>query len=154
LGRHSASTLPVLLAAVLAAACSPERGSSSTIVEEPDGFGLHLSVSGGTWNDGSGAVGTALLVTLRKADGAGPDEPWTVRLSDASGQLPLQGIYQAAGPGSYAAYWWPEIPLGFGRRYWLTAADGEGRQLSVSALFDGVSGTIFEAFPVSLSQRA
>lgn len=123
---------------ILALACGPgELPSEEILVEKPDGYGLHLEVAPGTWTDGSGAVGLALLVTLRDAEGRGPESAWKFTLADESGKLPIEGIYDAPELGSHGAYWWPDFPVAFSQRYWLIARDAEGHELSRSFISTG-----------------
>ncbi len=67
-----------------------------------------LEASGGTYSDGSGQPGVAVLATLRDAAGAGPAAAWSGTLSDGSG--PRASVTYADGSvGSYAALWWPDL---------------------------------------------
>ncbi|WP_242360259.1 MULTISPECIES: hypothetical protein [Anaeromyxobacter] len=114
--RSWSAAVPFALAAL--AACS---GGSS------DAGAYRLAARGGTYQDGSGRVGLAVLATLRDASGAGPAAPGTAAVSDGAGPL-ADGVYPAGGAGSYAAWWWPEVAVRDGERYALQVT---GESLSV-----------------------
>lgn len=103
--------IPFALAAL--AACSGESRR-----ESPP---YRLAVRGGTYQDGSGRIGLAVLATLRDRSGAGPATSWAATVSDGTGPL-AETVYAGVGPGSFAAWWWPEIPVRDGERYAVDAA--------------------------------
>ncbi|MCM2333473.1 MAG: hypothetical protein NDI82_05950 [Anaeromyxobacteraceae bacterium] len=90
--------LPPLLAGLLAAC-----GGSSSAPR------IALQASLGTYDDGSGRLGLALITTLRDASGAGPEEPWTITVRDPQGGL-VQTVAAAAGPGAYQLGWKADLP--------------------------------------------
>lgn len=90
-----------------------------------------LAVRGGTYQDGSGRVGLAVLATLRDGRGAGPATSGTASVSDGAGPL-AEGVYPAGAAGSYAAWWWPEVAVRDGERY---ALDVTSESLSVRSDF-------------------
>lgn len=89
-----------------------------------------LGATGGTYVDGSGRLGLAVLATLRDADGHGPDTPWTGALSGPEGTIPLAVQYPAGGNGSFAVAWWADEPP-FAGTYALTLS-GAGAELGSS----------------------
>jgi hypothetical protein len=105
--------------AVAAAACSRHHA--------PGGV-YELDVRGGTYQDGSGRIGLAVLASLRDGSGLGPAAPLAATVSDGTGPL-AEATYAAGGAGSYAAWWWPEVAVRDGERYALdaTAASGSYR---------------------------
>lgn len=107
-------TLAVVVA-IAAAACSREHG----------GGAYQLDVRGGTYQDGSGRIGLAVLATLRDRSGRGPDAPLTATISDGTGPL-AEATYAAGEGGSYAAWWWPELAVRDGERYALAASAAGG----------------------------
>lgn len=102
----------VVVAAALAG-CSPSRD------EAP----YALQARGGTYQDGSGRLGLAVLATMRDAAGEGPGGPWAGTLSDGGGALAAP-VYPG---GGYAAWWWPEIAPRDGERYRLSLSDGQAQ---------------------------
>ncbi len=78
----------------------------------------------GTYDDGSGRIGLAVLATLRDGAGAGPSSPWPAWLADSGGTV-ASATYDGAGAGSYAAWWWPEVALQGGAGYVLTVDGGD-----------------------------
>src|SRR5919106_3541460 len=68
-----------------------------------------LAARAGIYEDGSGRSGIALVATLRDRSGSGPDAPWTLTLRGAGGSSLGSATYHAAGPGSYAVFWWPDV---------------------------------------------
>ncbi len=80
-----------------------------------------LQVRGGTYQDGSGRLGLAVLATMRDAAGEGPSGPWAGTLSDGGGPLAAP-VYSG---GGHAAWWWPEIAPRDGERYGLSLSDGQ-----------------------------
>lgn len=73
---------------------------------DPDGYALQAR--GGTYVDGTGRLGVALLATLRDADGAGPNLQWIGRLEGPEGPVGDGVSYAAPGAGSWIATWWPD----------------------------------------------
>ncbi len=82
-----------------------------------------LQARAGTYDDGSGRLGLAVLATVRDASGAGPAAPSSASIADGAGTL-AAAQYAGPGPGSYAAWWWPEIAVRTGEPYVLTVGDG------------------------------
>ncbi|WP_242395826.1 hypothetical protein [Anaeromyxobacter oryzisoli] len=78
----------------------------------------------GSYTDGSGRVGIAVVATLHDTTGAGPTSPWAVTLSDENGAI-ATGTYDVPADASYAAWWWPEAALRSGARYALAFSDGD-----------------------------
>jgi hypothetical protein len=99
--RHARAACVLLV--VVAAACG-ERSS-------PAPARYALEAVGGTYDDGSGLRGVAVLATLRDAAGAGPATTWTGTLADASGARAQAAYADSASGGSYAALWWPDVPF-------------------------------------------
>lgn len=98
--RHARAACVLFVA--FAAACG-ERSS-------PAPARYALEAIGGTYNDGSGLPGIAVLATLRDAAGEGPATTWTGTLGDASGTR-AEAAYADPASGSYAALWWPDVPF-------------------------------------------
>ncbi len=87
----------------LLASCGGGGGNSTP----PNvGGGYTLEVSGGTFNDGSGANGLAVLATLRDAAGNGPKMPWTLSITGPGFGAPLTESYDDGSPSSYMTWWW------------------------------------------------
>jgi len=128
--RHARAAACVLSVGV-AAACS---GTSS-----PAAARYALEAVGGTYDDGSGLPGIAVLATLRDAAGAGPAAAWAGTLADASGPR-AQVAYADASPGSYAALWWPDLAFATGT-YTLALASADD---SASATFPVAAGGAME----------
>lgn len=127
--RHARAACVLFVA--FAAAC----GESS----RPARARYALGAVGGTFDDGSGLPGIAVLATLRDAGGAGPATTWTGTLADASGPR-AQVTYADASPGSYAALWWPDVPFASDT---YTLALGSGDE-SASATFPVAAGGALE----------
>lgn len=87
-------------AAMLAASCG--SGSSDE--------GFALQARGGTYVDGSGRLGLAVLTTIRNADGGGPALEWSGSLTGPVGLVGGTVVYSHPGAGSWFAAWWPEEP--------------------------------------------
>jgi hypothetical protein len=79
----------------------------------PDQPRYVLGATGGTYNDGSGALGVAALATLRDDAGDGPAQPWAGTIADASGPR-ADVTYADPSSGSYAALWWHDVPFAVG----------------------------------------
>lgn len=97
------------------------------------GGGFVLSARAGTYSDGTGVLGLSIVATLRDAAGNGPDAPWTLALSDASGPLEVQASYGVSGPRSYVVWTFPDVLTGTGHSYdlRLTSPDGASVQTTV-----------------------
>jgi hypothetical protein len=106
----------VVAAAVAAAGCGGRSRPAPA-------YALQARI--GTYDDGSGRIGLAVLATLRDGAGAGPAAPRAAWISDASGTL-VTAEYAGAGGGSYAAWWWPDIAVQDGAPYVLRVDDGAG----------------------------
>jgi len=120
----------VIAASVLILACGePPTTTLPIYTSEPQGFGFTLQTRGGTYSDGSGRLGLAVLSTLRDAAGRGPESPWTVTLSGTAGTLASM-VYDDALPGSQASWWWPELPVRSAEHYWVTVSGGGDKTLS------------------------
>lgn len=95
--------------------------------------GLALQLAGGTYSDGSGRVGLALLTTLRDAQGRGPEAGWTGSLRDSAGVLAPVISYEADREvGSYGAWWWPDVGAASGESYTLTLQRAPGEEVQAS----------------------
>jgi hypothetical protein len=104
--------------------------------DSPSGF--TLKARGGTYVDGTGRLGLAVLTTLRDGGGAGPDSEWTGALVGPMGAAGGPVGYAVPGAGSWAAAWWPEeVP--YAGAYSLTLGPAEGGALS--ARFDVGEGS-------------
>jgi hypothetical protein len=98
--------------------------------------GYALQARGGTYHDGSGRAGLAVVATLRdERTGEGPALPWSATVRDGAGGV-ASGTYATAGRGSYAMWWWPEVALR-DDAYVVTASDGAA---SAEASFAGATG--------------
>jgi hypothetical protein len=86
--------------------------------------GYSLTATVGEYEDGSGSEGLSILATLRDSSGKGPSTPWTLSLSDSSGDLGVSGQYDASGDGSYALWLFPQVALSTGKHYTLTLVNG------------------------------
>ncbi len=94
-----------------------------------------LEASGGTYNDGSGQPGVAVVATLRDSSGTGPAAAWNGTLSDGSGPR-ADVTYADDSSGSYAALWWPDLPFAPGSLGLALQGDGGSAGVSFS-LADG-----------------
>lgn len=68
-----------------------------------DDEGLALQARGGTYVDGTGRLGLALLITLRDDAGVGPPAEWSGWLSGPVGPVGGTVTYGDSGPGSWSA---------------------------------------------------
>ena len=109
------SVLAVASLAIGVLGCGSGRSSSPP-------YALQARI--GTYDDGSGRAGLAVLATLRDGAGNGPDVPWQLTLCDEAGAVVATVSYDAAGSGSYAAVWRPELPP-YSGRYTVEASDGQ-----------------------------
>ncbi|HSP80430.1 MAG TPA: hypothetical protein VLQ93_18000, partial [Myxococcaceae bacterium] len=95
--------------------------------------GLVLQLVGGTWSDGSGRLGLALLATFRDEQGRGPVEAWSGSLADSQGSLGRSFRYESSGePGSHAVWWWSDVGFAAGETYRLTLSRAEGVEVVAS----------------------
>src|SRR5690242_12818001 len=124
--RHSRAAC-AFAAAAIAVAC---KGGSDAA---PSRYALQAV--GGTYDDGSGVPGVAVLATLRDAAGAGPDASWTGTLADGTGPR-AQVAYADASPGSYAALWWADLPFASGT-YTLALGSADETERATFALSAG-----------------
>ncbi len=85
--------------------------------------GYTLVASGGTLNDGSGAKGLSLLVTLRDGSGWGPTLPWTITITGPGISSPLVVDYSDPRLGSFMTWEWASFDPVPGT-YRATATDG------------------------------
>lgn len=123
---RQARVIGLFAAASVMAACG--HGSSP----QPPPYALEAV--GGTYEDGSGLRGVAVLATLRDATGAGPAASWSGTLSDGTG--PLAGVIYADGSsGSYAALWWPDLPFAPGS-YGIALQSADGSAQSSFSIAD------------------
>src|SRR5512133_1708009 len=83
-------------------------GGGSSGSSSPPFVPFVLQATGGTYTDGSGRVGLAVLATLRDAGGAGPQVAWSGTLSDGTGELATI-LYDASGSSSWSALTWPDV---------------------------------------------
>lgn len=107
--------------------------------EDPAGPAFELRARVGTYDDGSGRIGLAMLATLRDASGAGPATPWALALRDGAGPVPAAADYDAPGSGSYSTTWWPGVAPSPGR-YQVSATRGS-EAVGTTAALDG-AGTL------------
>ena len=115
--------------AALALACALVGCGAPAPPSTPPDQPFVLNATAGTWSDGSGRMGLALLATLRDDHGAGPDSAWMGSLLDPSGATLASGFsYDDGAPGSVAVWWWPEVPTSPRDHYTLTL---EARQAVV-----------------------
>lgn len=84
----------------------------------------------GTYDDGSGRAGLAILATLRDASGAGPDVTWRVDARDASGGTIATLEYPVS--GSYTATWFAAVAPSVGDYELVAAGSGEDARTPVS----------------------
>ncbi|HSN11183.1 MAG TPA: hypothetical protein VLS51_03605 [Propionibacteriaceae bacterium] len=75
--------------------------------------------------DGSGALGIAVLATLRDDGGNGPGARWSGPLVGPAGSAAGDFAYFAPGAGSWVAAWWPGDPA-YAGAYSLELSDGSG----------------------------
>lgn len=108
------------LALSLAAGCA---GSDS------GGDGYTLQARGGTYVDGTGRLGLAVLTTLRDGDGAGPADAWSGTLSGPAGTVGAGVTYASPGARSWFTTVWPEEPA-YAGTYELGLAAPDGSALS------------------------
>ncbi len=130
--RGKFTLLYALWITALIAACGDKPGEA---LEDAESAGFLLQATAGTYNDGSGHQGLALLTTLRDSRGHGPREPWTATLSDATGPLPVSFSYEessGAQGSSQAAWWWPSVSVAAGANYRLSMAPAGGDAAIVS----------------------
>ncbi len=90
--------------------------------DEADGFAL--TTRGGTYRDGSGRAGLAILATLRDASGSGPSRPWNATIRDGTGYV-ASATYARGGAGSYEVWRWPEVAARDLEPYTVAASDGD-----------------------------
>ena len=130
-GRSSRGDLRwawLLLVGLLGCGSVPPDGRPSSEVE-----GLVLRLTGGSYSDGSGRVGLALLATFRDVQGRGPTEPWSATLSDSHGALTSSFVYPAGTePGSHVPWWWWNVGLAPGETYRLELSRADGVSISAS----------------------
>jgi hypothetical protein len=79
-------------------------------------FALRTSV--GTYDDGSGRLGLALLATVRDSGGAGPGVDLAGSIL-VSGEVAANGFSYPAGARA-ASWWWPSIPASEGSTFDVT----------------------------------
>jgi len=121
--------------------CGPVTPPDSGPLPESERDGWVLRLTGGSYSDGSGRVGLALLATLRDEQGRGPAEPWNGVISDAQGTLTSSFVYPAGGePGSHATWWWWNVGLAPGETYRLTLSRAGGGGVSASWTAPGSQG--------------
>jgi hypothetical protein len=134
LGSHGggAALYRFLLLCVLATALpfSTSCGPPERPDEDPAVDGYRLRTSSGTWTDGSGRRGLALLATLRDAQGRGPADAWTASLRDGAGPLAQPIAYDSPGAGSFAAWWWPDLGIAPDEPFTVTLSRAGGAELS------------------------
>ncbi len=94
-----------------------------------------LRAAVGTWDDGSGRVGTAALTTVRTQAGGVPVDGWTVRLTRGGELLGAQAAYGAG--ARYALSWWPDVAPAAGSTYDVVASDGRETLTAAAPLPDG-----------------
>ncbi len=132
--RWSLQALPFVIA--VASACGRQDAAT------PPAF----VATGGTYQDGTGRAGVAVLATLRDGAGAGPSSPWDVVLRDGSG-VAGYATYRRAGAGSYEVWLWPGVAPG-PDAYSVTASDGG---TSLAAAFSSALATALARPEVALS---
>lgn len=72
--------------------------------------GLTVTARLGVYQAGS-SRSLALLVILRDEAGRGPDAPVSLSLRAPNGVNVKSFVYDDATEGSFAAFWWPEVPV-------------------------------------------
>lgn len=94
----------------LLASCGGGSGSGGAVNTGPAnvGGGYTLEVSGGTYNDGSGTNGLAVLTTLRNKDTLGPGliDAWQITITGPGITQPLTVSYSDGSSSSYSTWWW------------------------------------------------
>ncbi len=120
----------IVVASALAAPCVTGCARSDS--------GYVLQARGGTYVDGTGRLGLAVLSTLRDTHGSGPSGEWTGSIVGPVGAVGGSVAYAVPGAGSWSAAWWPEEPS-FEGSYTLDLRSPDGNGLSTG--FDVVSGT-------------
>ncbi len=146
-GREASFWAGLLLVGLLGCGPVPPDGGASSEAERD---GLVLRLTGGTYSDGSGRVGLALVATFRDEQGRGPAESWTALLSDSRGALASSFVYPLGGePGSHAAWWWWNVGLAPGETYRLELSRAGGDR--VSASFTAPDSQSLPVPPVTLS---
>src|SRR5207249_1294270 len=93
------------------------------------GYGYALTTRGGTYNDGSGRIGVALLATLRDSAGAGPSAPWRLKTTNSEGDV-VSLSYDDASPGSFITWWSEDAAAAWNDTYRVTVTDAGGDTLS------------------------
>jgi hypothetical protein len=137
--RGSVIVVASALAALSAAGCGTSDESFA------------LQARGGTYVDGTGRLGLAVLTTLRNKGGAGPSAEWSGSLSGPVGPVGGTVTYSGAGPGSWSASWWPEEPS-YGGTYSLELAPAGGAGLAAG--FEVGDGTGIAPPHPSLSEAS
>jgi len=94
------------------------------------GVPYELRVAPGTYNDGSGALGLALLATARDGQGAGPGDDLSGTV-ESDGQVVEAGFVYPSGARA-VAWWWPSLPASPGSSYEVKLG-GPAADLSVAA---------------------
>lgn len=124
--------MPVfVLGGIFALGCGEPPGIAGPTDTSAD-LGLKLQVRGGTYSDGSGRLGLAVLSTLRDEAGEGPGTPWSGTLLDGQGNRLSGFSYDSPVPGALALWWFPEVPARVVQGYSLRLSDETGRELSTS----------------------
>jgi len=131
-------------ALVLAGGCGPGP-IPATDGDLSSGDGFSLQAAGGTFYTGAALHGLNVLVTLRDENGAGPAEPWIVRVFAPGNAVPVELVYEDSSPGSFAAWWWEETPALTGS-YVVEAVRAEGG----GAASDGGAGATTLAAEVAI----
>ncbi len=109
----------------LLASCGGGGGGAVNAGPANVGGGYTLEVSGGTYNDGSGPSGLAVLATLRNKDTLGPGliDAWQITITGPGITQPLTVSYDDGSSSSYQAWWWEGTNPG-GGTYTATATNG------------------------------
>lgn len=113
--------------AVLLVGCGPH--------DDPDnghGHGYILRGTLGTYSDGSGRLGLALLASLRDPESAGPATPWQGELWSGEELLASGFSYDVSGSNSAAAFWFPSVPAQLGNHYRLQLRRDDAAALSIT----------------------
>lgn len=104
---------------------------------DPSAERFTLQARGGTYVDGTGRLGLAVLVTLRDGKGFGPSTEWKGALSGPAGRVADVVTYSAPREGSWIDAWWPE-EIGYAGTYTLDlGAEGGGGLSTVFELGEG-----------------